>query len=203
VALLVGALPAQAATVEFANDDGAIAIASGSAATPYPSTATVDDMFGPITDIDIHLRNITHDKLDDIDILLVAPSGASAWLLSDVCGNGTALVGDDITLDQDAESTFPSSEICDEGTFRPANYSDDPDITTPVADLDVFNGEVPNGTWQLFVRDDLDESGHLPGDIADGWAIEVTTGSASVLIPADQPSSIASAYPMEILRTST
>ena len=34
-----------------------------------------------------------------------------------------------------------------------------------------FNGQNPNGTWQLFIQDD---TGGDTGSLAGGWALEVT-----------------------------
>ncbi|MFC3769208.1 hypothetical protein [Paenibacillus sp. GCM10012303] len=39
--------------------------------------------------------------------------------------------------------------------------------------LNVFNGQSPNGTWQLFIVDDVDQISD--GSIAGGWTLSITT----------------------------
>ncbi|HEX9952847.1 MAG TPA: hypothetical protein VGB53_13825, partial [Rubricoccaceae bacterium] len=54
---------------------------------PYPSTVAVTGMTGVVTDVNVTVRGITHTWASDIDVLLVAPNGASIVLFSDVIGN--------------------------------------------------------------------------------------------------------------------
>ena len=67
------------------------------------------------------------------------------------------------------------------GTFKPTNYSAGdtfPDPAPPpsgTSDLSVFDGSDANGTWSLYVVDDLITDA---GTIASGWSLSIrTTGS--------------------------
>ena len=60
------------------------------------------------------------------------------------------------------------------GAYLPSAYIDGDTFDAPapagpyVADLTVFAGTDPNGTWQLFVMDD---AGGDVGEIAGGWSL--------------------------------
>ena len=68
------------------------------------------------------------------------------------------------------------------GTYRPTNGGAF-DGTPPApaapygAALAIFNGTVPNGTWNLFVFDDLIGDS---GSIAGGWSLDITTNGPIV-----------------------
>ena len=44
--------------------------------TPYPSSIVVSGVSGTITKLTVTLFNINHDRPDDIEVLLVGPTGA-------------------------------------------------------------------------------------------------------------------------------
>src|SRR5437667_12087063 len=56
------------------------------ASTPYPSTNLVSGVAGTITKITVTLTGINHDRPDDIEVLLVGPTGAKYALMADVGG---------------------------------------------------------------------------------------------------------------------
>jgi hypothetical protein len=56
------------------------------AASPYPSEIAVGGLTGPITDISVTLHRFGHARPDNVDILLVSPSGKGVILMSDACG---------------------------------------------------------------------------------------------------------------------
>src|SRR5205823_7554770 len=67
--------PARAATQTFTNP-AAITIPSGpGAASPYPSTINVSGFTGSVVKVTVTLNNISHTFPDDVDILLVGPTG--------------------------------------------------------------------------------------------------------------------------------
>src|SRR5207237_9769454 len=114
---------------------------------------------------------------DDLDILLVGPSGRASFLMSDAGLNFNAS-GVTLTFDDDAATPIPNSDQLVSGTFRPANYAPNETMPAPappppyVATLSVFKNTNPNGTWSLYVFDDTSEDG---GSIVDGWSRKVTT----------------------------
>ena len=52
-------------------------------ADPYPSSIAVAGMTGPVTKVTYSFNNLTHPTLNDVDALLVAPTGANLVVLSD------------------------------------------------------------------------------------------------------------------------
>jgi subtilisin-like proprotein convertase family protein len=165
--------------------------------TPYPSTIGVQGADGAITDVNVNL-NITHSFPDDLDILLVSPSGDSEILMSDACGTAD-LVGTSITLDNAAGSALSDSGPCSNGTFQPTNIGTGDVWPAPApaspetTQLGNFNNETPNGVWSLYVLDDADEDG---GTI-NSWSLTITTNTAEVIIPATGTSGAAKPYPSE------
>jgi subtilisin-like proprotein convertase family protein len=159
------------------SNTGQIAIPGSGTATPYPATIQVSGFKkGKIKDVDVTLRDFSHDKPDDVDVLLVAPNGRNTLLVSDAGGNDP-IDNITLTLDDRAVSALPVTSQIVSGTFRPT--SDGPIDTLPApapvtgqtVALSVFNGANPNGLWQLFVRDDSNMNN---GEIAGGWSLEIT-----------------------------
>lgn len=162
----------------------------------YPSNITVSGMSGTISKVTVRLRGFTHTVPADLDILLVGPAGQKFVIMSDA-GRAVSVSGINFTLDDAAATRLPNATdatpgpIANNGVFRPA--SDDPtsDVFPAPAPAipynhpapastatfgSVFNGASPNGTWALFVADDV------PGDnwnIANGWELTITTAVAA------------------------
>lgn len=155
-------------------------------ASLYPSTINVSGMTGTITNVDVGLNGVSHTFPDDMDVLLVGPGGQSVMLMSDAGGN-LDINSVDLIFEQGASSTLPDSTQITGGTYRPTNFagsttlepngvdnfpSSGPGTNTYSANLDVFNGTSPNGTWKLYVVDDEHLDG---GSFANGWALGILT----------------------------
>jgi len=184
---------------------------AGRAAPSFPSEITVSGLVGPITDVNVTLFKVGHTWPDDMDILLVSPSGDKVMLMSDACGE------DDIedftwTFSQQAPRAMSNdSSDCGESVYRPTNYLDPggcflgndfegqffEDLRPPHgASLDNFNNENPNGTWKLYINDDCDgDPNSNVGDMELGWALGIETGPVDVAIPGSGTSGPASPYP--------
>src|SRR5215510_16385372 len=54
---------------------------------PYPANIVVSGMAGTVSKVTVKLEFIYHNRPDDLDVLLVAPNGANAILMSDVGGD--------------------------------------------------------------------------------------------------------------------
>lgn len=144
-------------------------------ATPYPSTINVSGVTGTVTKVTVFLDNFSHTFPSDVDILLVGPGGQRLQLMSDV-GGGTDAVNADLTFD---DTAAPIGATVVTGTFRPTNIGTGdifppPGPAGPFTDspLSIFNGVNPNGTWSLFVVDDV---GTDAGSISGGWHLNITT----------------------------
>lgn len=167
--------------------------ASGGVGAPgsvYPSSIAVSGLSGTISKLTVRLNNMSHTYSNDIDVLLVSPSGAKFILMSDAMGSAD-LTGQSYTFDDDAAAVLPSaSTIPATGSYKPTNYDTTTDNfpspapaapylspgTAGTATLaSAFNGTNPNGTWSLYVIDDTNVDS---GTIAGGWTLNVTTSSS-------------------------
>lgn len=163
-------------------------------ATPYASTISVSGLTGAITDVNVTLANINHTFPDDMDILLVGPSGKRIILMSDT-GGSNVLSGVNLTFDDSAAAALPDATAITSGSYKPTNIGGAdpfPDVlpsgqiagaeaypsgTTggPCTLASSFNGTDPNGTWSLYV---VDDAGGQNGTISGGWSLDITAGGA-------------------------
>lgn len=71
---------------------------SGAPASLYPTALTVSGASGTLTGLTVTMKGLTHGWPDDVDVLLVGPSGRAVIVLSDV-GGSTDASGLTLTLD--------------------------------------------------------------------------------------------------------
>ena len=147
-------------TMTFINPTSIVIPAQGQA-TPYPSPIIVSGMTGNIIKVTVRLINLSHTFPKDIDIMLVGPGGQNATIMSDV-GGSAAVTNVNLTLDDLAPSAMSDIIPLVSGTFKPTNAGIDVPDPFPGAPppsggsmLSSFNFTNPNGTWNLFVIDDL------------------------------------------------
>jgi len=161
---------------------------------PYPSDIEVLGLTGVVTGVSVTINGLTHSSPDDLDMLLLGPSGQTFHFWSDVGGTNAV---SDITITVADESTRPlpdSAALVDGGTYEPFNadtIGDDfpvPAIGPPYNEpapagsatfAKIFNGlmsDQVNGTWSLFITDDTDGNG---GTIARGWSLNISTAIPS------------------------
>lgn len=167
----------------------AIPISSGapspSPATPYPSSIAVSGLDGLVNQVTLTLSNLSHTFPDDIDILLVGPTGQTLKLMSDA-GGANSVANITVTFDDAAPSSLPDSTPITTGTFRPTNYLLGDSFPAPAppepplparygTTLSGFIGTNPNGAWSLFIVDDTQLDS---GSIAGGWRLAITTSGA-------------------------
>jgi subtilisin-like proprotein convertase family protein len=168
----------------FANSTG-ITIPDSGVGSLYPSTINVSGLVGKIGDVNVSLLGLTHTFPDDLDILLVGPTGQKMILMSDV-GGGNAINGINLVLDDQGASALTNSGQLTSGTFRPTNSGtgDTFPSPAPVAPYDgtlaPFNGSNPNGTWSLYV---LDDQAANSGSLANGWSLTFVLANSSPTDP--------------------
>lgn len=172
------ASPAHAAVGTFTNASPITIPASGygsvGPSSPYPSTVSVSGMNGVVEGVKLTLTNFTHTYVQDLDLMLVAPSGQNLLFLSDVQYNG----GRTLTF----ADGFPAiTNGAPSGTYSATNANDGSNdvfnanlpAPTPSAATTfdgAFDGIGPNGNWQLYVRD---QYGGDVGSIG-SWSLEIT-----------------------------
>jgi len=171
--------PPSGGTTQTFTNTTAISIPDHGSGSPYPSSINVAGMPGTISKVVVTLNGLSHTFPDDIDILLVGPTGQSVILMSDTGGEFCV---DNVTLtfDSAASASLPDSGQISSGTYLPTNYYDNESdwFSAPApgepygSSLSVFNQTSPNGSWQLFLNDDAQADF---GSIADGWALTITT----------------------------
>ncbi|MFT4039498.1 MAG: hypothetical protein QM692_15025 [Thermomicrobiales bacterium] len=153
----------------------AVVINDNTTADPYPSTIVVSGFKkGVVTDVNVTLRGYNHSYPDNVDVMLMAPNGASTILMTDA-GGVTDASSLTITLDDEAATQLPDATALQSGSFIPSSYGvidTFPTVPTPPSvNLSVLDGGNPNGEWRLYVVDDA--AGNV-GAFSGGWDLEIT-----------------------------
>jgi len=148
-------------------------------ATPYPSEKNVTFPSGShIRDVNLTLKNYTHTFPDDVDVLLKKGTH-NRTVMSDV-GSNEDVSNITLVLNDEATSALPDDVGLVGGSFKPRNVEDNPDggdqfpAPAPTQDthsaLSGFDTLNPNGTWKLFVQDDVfGDCGKFGG----GWSLTI------------------------------
>ena len=179
----------------------AIAIPDSGAATPYPSTITVAGV--PTTGAvpKVTLTNINHTYADDIDVLLVGPTGQKFILMSDAGGSSDP-VNVTYTFDDAAASSLANNSLSPSGTYKPTNYDSGDTFPAPAPAgpylspgpagaetlASAFSGLDPNGVWSLYVVDDTEMDS---GSISGGWSLSF---NVTAPVSCQQPSLMISEF---------
>src|SRR5689334_7370114 len=159
-------------------------------AIPYPSDIDVLGLTGVVTNLSVTIHGLTHSSPQDLDMLLLGPSGQTFHFWSDV-GGANAVSDITVTVADDGATPLPDSgPLVDGTTYKPFNADatgDDFPLPAPgppynepasagsATFASVFNGltaDQVNGTWSLFITDDTDGNG---GTIAGGWSLSIST----------------------------
>ena len=93
-------------------------------ANPFPATVDVADQPGVITDLDVQLNGVWHERPDDLDLLLVGPKGQSVVLASDACGTAP-VVGANWRWNDEALGPMPDGDdrpLCGSGQYQPVDH---------------------------------------------------------------------------------
>ena len=157
------------------SNTGYISIPSSGSASPYPSQITVSGVTGTVAKVTVKINDLSHTNPDDIDMLLVGPTGQTVMLMSDQGGGGD-VSGVDLTFDDSAASELPDYNQIYSGTYKPcvsaqSDYMSGAPSGPYGTVLSGFNGLDPNGTWSLYIRDD---NNYNSGTIANGWELNIS-----------------------------
>jgi len=166
-------------------------------ASVYASVAIIRNLEGPISDVRVTLQGFSHEAPEDVDVLLVSPTGTGVIVMSDAGGQfAIPDPGVDITISDKATRDLPEFDRIAGGTYRPTNYDDVEQGQQPFpfpapeppyqTTMSAFNGEDPtpendgSGRWLLFVVDD----GPFGADGAIyAWTPTVSTGGSGPAAP--------------------
>lgn len=189
-ALMLFANPASASTVTFSNPTP-ISIVDLVPANPYPSSINVSGFTGLTSKVTVTLFGLSHTFPDDLDILLVGPTGLHTILMSDA-GFTSDIANVTLTFDDAASASLPNSTLISSGSYLPSNFGTlDLFAGVPVTGpyeanpLSVFNTANPNGVWSLYV---LDDGFNDTGSIAGGWSLNITADTSASTPNVPEPS---------------
>src|ERR1700752_16369 len=157
---------------------------------PYSSDIDVLGLTGVVSNISVTLNGLSHASPDDLDMLLVGPSGQTFHFWSDV-GGANAVENISVTIAYNEGTPLPdTAALLDGTTYRPFNADTagdefpvpaqggpygEPSNAGTATFASIFNGltaDQVNGTWNLFITDDTDGNG---GSIAQGWSLNIST----------------------------
>jgi len=154
--------------------------ASGQAASLYPSPITVSGEVGVVQRVSVTLNGFSHAFPADVDFLLVSPSGRKSVIMSDFGAGSPGVSNINVGIDDYANRPIPSTVTGNtgvafvSGTYRPANSGTTDLFPAPAPaapytyTLSAFNGDNPNGVWNLYIIDDANLDG---GTVSGGWTI--------------------------------
>jgi len=144
---------------------------NGGAANPYPITFTVSSIVGTINSVKLILSGYKHDFTSDVGMVLVAPSSGATVVVGYAggYGNGTGNTypGIEIDVELDSAAFTPWDGTTAGGPYTPIDNVGGlpytfalmpqraglPNEPLSSMDLTIFNGDDPNGTWELYVHD--------------------------------------------------
>jgi hypothetical protein len=180
---------------QFCNP-GAITIPSAAgAATPYPSNIFVSGLSGNVGAVTVQVNNISSSNIQQTDLLLVGPTGAAIVPFAAV-GDGSAISGVNITLDDAASVLIPGGSPLTSGSYQPTSITGGTSLIFPApapvlngsnyAATDgsatltsTFNNTTPNGTWALYA---MDNSGNGAASVGGGWCVNISPATVATTI---------------------
>ena len=148
---------------------------------------------GNVTGVRVQMYGLSHNNVQDLDMLLTAPDGSHNLQFWSDAGDGavngiTAFVRDDYT--NFGGSLLPQGTLGSFGQYGAANYGETETagdygttggITTPSGSTPfrtAFTGAAAGGEWTLSIHDDTaGNTGTL-----DSWALVVETDSGSATV---------------------
>ncbi len=165
---------------------GRITLNDNNVAAPYPTIINAECIPGPIKGLAVTLDGLSHSFPDDVDVLLLSPSGWAVKLMSDAGGNGSArLTNVVLTFSDSATASLPDASRIESGIYAPTDFPPAEVFPAPASDSMLATNFSPllgtdaNGAWSLFVRDDL---GGDAGFIARGWSLSIEWEDQSPLL---------------------
>jgi subtilisin-like proprotein convertase family protein len=184
---VVAALGGASALGQVFSNNTAFTIPTNGVASTYPSTINVAGVGTPSR---VTLRiTIDHDSLDDVDILLVGPTGLRSIVLSDGGGSCTLVCGSRTYTFEAGANTYPDSQPFgvlgqpSSGVYAPVDYVSGDVFPAPApagphtADFSALTGASANGNWSLYVFDD----GVGTGGTISSWSLTFNSSAPTTI----------------------
>jgi hypothetical protein len=193
IAVLAIASPASAATTtKTFSTSGPLMLPASGVPGLYPWTITVAGFSSGAntSDVNVTLKGLSHERVSDLDALLVAPGNTSArtvLFMSDV-GDDTDILapGIDLTFDDSASGNAPVGVPLVAGTYKPTNAGLDPDPFIAPAPAGPFGtamaalkGGSANGAWSLYLTDDDGNATDPASGVLTGWSLKIAASTTS------------------------
>ncbi len=155
-----------------------ISVPANANAAPYPATIPVTNLLGTISKVQVALFGITHSGPDNLNALLVSPSGTKVLLMGHAGGNNS-LATTTLEFSDTAATGLPDSAQIISGTYQPTSFGTVaafPSVPAgptnfTLAAFNGLNGTNANGLWSLYIVDD----GLGKGVVASGWQLSIQT----------------------------
>ena len=146
------------------------------------------------------MYDLYHEMPDNLDVLLVSPTGQAFILMADAGGNIGLTTPATLTFSDTAGQVLPDSGPLTTGMFEPTSWEpgqtsfqapappapyNEPGSTVGGTGTQTLMGNFglmnANGTWSLYVRDDagLYTPVSITGCIGGGWGLEFLSSTAA------------------------
>lgn len=154
---------------------------------PYPAVLNIAGLpVAGVTVRSVQINNFNHTFPDDVDIVLVNPSGAQQVIIMSDAGGGTLATGQNFSFSDSYAASLADAAFNATGNYKPSNYTPNPDVfpapgpgslnqgVNPL--LSTFSGD-PNGDWKLYAVDDVGGDAGLIGS----WSITFNVPAPVIL----------------------
>lgn len=181
-ALAIPTAASAATTTKTFSTTGPLALPASGVPGLYPWTINASGLSGNTSDVNVTLTGLSHERVSDLDALLVGPNGGRNVLFMSDVGDGTDIPapGINLTFDDSAGGNAPVGLPLVAGTYRPTNAGIDPDpfaVPAPAvpygSTMAALKGASPNGAWNLYLTDDDGDVGDPASGVLNGWSLKI------------------------------
>ena len=127
---------------------GSISVPANDVSVPYPSTISVSNLLGTVSKVGVTLFDISHSAPDNLNVLLVSPSGTKVLLMGHA-GGANALGNTTIEFSDTASGPLPDNAPISSGTYQPSSYGTVASFPSVPAGVD----QLTLGRFQWLERD--------------------------------------------------
>ena len=180
---------------QFRNTDE-IDFTLGAPAIPYPSTITVSGLPPQVNSMRLTIYDVTHQQPDNMDFLLVGPTGTKYIFMADAGGVTAMTTPATLTFSDFSPTSIPNNGPLVTGSFKPVSWeapqTSFPAPAPPAPYIEpnsngipslqnAFSFTNPNGVWSLYARDDNGtfEPNVISGIVQGGWGLEFLQTTAA------------------------